>query len=97
MLHAGNVPLAGKLWLPVLVLLDGLEYDKGMGNPLRGRDLFQKICSLPDEKVAEVESFVDFLSRREDDRSLVHAASRLSSESLRKVWDNPDDAGYDLL
>jgi hypothetical protein len=62
-----------------------------------GNGIFQKIRALPDEKVAEVENFVNFLSRREDDRSLVHAASRLSSESLRKVWDNPDDADYDPL
>jgi hypothetical protein len=68
-----------------------------MGNPLREQDLFNKIRSLPDEKVAEVEDFVDFLQRRENDRRLVQAAARLSESALRKVWDNPDDAEYDCL
>jgi len=68
-----------------------------MGNPLREQDLFDKIRALPDDKVAEVEDFVDFLQRRDDDRRLVQAAARLSEDSLRKVWDNPDDAKYDLL
>lgn len=68
-----------------------------MGNPLREQDLFDKIRSLPDEKVAEVEDFVDFLQRRDDDRRLVRAAARLSEDAFRKVWDNPDDAEYDSL
>jgi hypothetical protein len=68
-----------------------------MGNPLREQDLFEKIRALPDEKVAEVEDFVDFLARREDDRRLVQAAAGLSEEALRRVWDNPDDAEYDHL
>lgn len=74
-----------------------MRYHKSMGNPLREQDLFEKIRALPDEKMAEVEDFVDFLARREDDRRLVRAAARLSEESLRKVWDNPDDAEYDRL
>jgi len=68
-----------------------------MGNPLREQDLFDKIRALPDEKVAEVEDFVDFLQRRDDDRRLVQAAAQLSEDALRKVWDNPDDAEYDRL
>jgi hypothetical protein len=40
---------------------------------------------------------VDFLRHRENDRRLVQAASRLSEDPLRKVWDNDDDADYDLL
>lgn len=68
-----------------------------MGNPLREQDLFDKIRALPDDKVAEVEDFVDFLQRRDHDRHLVQAAARLSEDALRKVWDNPDDAEYDRL
>jgi hypothetical protein len=68
-----------------------------MGNPLRDQELFEKIRALPDEKVAEVEDFVDFLHHREDDRLLTHATARLSEDSLRKIWDNPDDADYDRL
>lgn len=66
-----------------------------MGNPLRDQELLEKIRALPDEKVVEVEDFVDFLHHREDDRGLAQAAARLSEGSLRKVWDNPDDAEVD--
>ncbi len=68
-----------------------------MGNPLREQDLFEKIRTLPEEKVAEVEDFVDFLRSREEDRHLVQAASLLSEDALREVWDNADDAEYDRL
>jgi hypothetical protein len=68
-----------------------------MGNPLQEQDLFEKIRALPEEKVAEVADFVAFLQYREDDRRLVQTASRLSEDTLRKVWDNADDADYDRL
>jgi hypothetical protein len=68
-----------------------------MGNPIRDRELLEKIRALPEEKVAEVEDFVDFLHHRGDERRLTQAAARLSEESLREIWDNPDDADYDLL
>jgi hypothetical protein len=68
-----------------------------MGNPLQADALLAKILSLPAEKLAEVEDFVDFLSRREDDRHLTRAALQLSEGALRAVWDNPDDAEYDRL
>lgn len=59
--------------------------------------LIEKIRSLPPEKLAEVEDFVDFLRLREQDRELTRAAARLSEEAFQKVWDNPDDAEYDKL
>jgi len=68
-----------------------------MATPLRADALVEKIRSLPAERVAEVEDFVDFLSLREDDRHLSRAASELSEPALRVVWDNPDDAEYDRL
>ncbi|MDT5124151.1 MAG: hypothetical protein QOC96_3633 [Acidobacteriota bacterium] len=58
--------------------------------------LIEKIKSLPPERVAEVEDFVDFLAQRED-RRIVQAATKLSEETLGKVWDNADDADYDQL
>jgi hypothetical protein len=68
-----------------------------MGNPLREQDLFEKIRTLPADRVSEVEDFVDFLRQRDEDRQLTQAAARLSEDALRKVWDNPDDAEYDGL
>ena len=59
-------------------------------------ELIEKIKSLPPERVAEVEDFVDFIAQR-DERRLVHAASRLSEESFGKVWDNEEDSVYDQL
>jgi hypothetical protein len=56
-----------------------------------------KIRSLPPERVAEVEDFVDFLTMRDEERRLSGAASKLSEEAFHRVWDNPDDAEYDRL
>ncbi len=58
--------------------------------------LFRKIRSLPPEKVAEVEDFVEFLGQR-DDRRLSRAAAKLSERAFQRVWDNPMDAIYDRL
>ena len=59
--------------------------------------LIKKIQSLPPERVAEVEDFVDFLAVRDQDRRLTQAAARLSDAAFRAVWDNSDDADYDRL
>jgi hypothetical protein len=58
--------------------------------------LLEKIRSLPPERIAEVEDFVDFIAQR-DERRLVQAAARLSEESFSKVWDNEEDSVYDEL
>lgn len=60
-------------------------------------ELLEKIKSLPPDKLAEVEDFVDFLHQRGDERGLAHAVTKLSEDAFRKVWDNPDDADYDRL
>jgi hypothetical protein len=60
-------------------------------------NLLSKIESLPPDKLAEVEDFVDFLHQRGDDRRLAHAATNLSEDAFRKIWDHPDDAEYDRL
>jgi len=59
-------------------------------------DLIEKIKNLPPERLAEVEDFVDFIAQR-DERRLVQAASKLSEESFRQVWDNEEDSAYDQL
>lgn len=60
-------------------------------------ELLEKIKSLPPDKLAEVEDFVDLLRQRNDDRKLAHAVTKLSEDDFHKVWDNPDDADYDRL
>ncbi len=59
--------------------------------------LIQKIQSLPPERVAEVEDFVDFLTVRDQERLFMQVTTRLSEEAFRAVWDNADDAEYDRL
>ena len=61
------------------------------------KELFNKIRQLPPEKIAVVDDFVEFLSHRDDIDSLVRAAGKLSEKSFQKVWDYPEDAGYDNL
>lgn len=64
---------------------------------MNDQTLIEKIRSLPPEKVAEVEDFVDFLMLRNEERRLTAAATKLSEDAFRRVWDNPDDADYDRL
>jgi len=69
-----------------------------MSKPDRNdEEILRKLRSLPPEKLVEVEDFVDFLRHRDEDGKLSSAASRLSEDAFRKVWDNPEDADYDRL
>jgi hypothetical protein len=63
---------------------------------MREEMLLEKIKSLPPERIAEVEDFVDFLAQR-DERRLVQAATKLSERAFQSVWDNDEDAAYDQL
>jgi hypothetical protein len=59
--------------------------------------LIEKLKSLPPQRRAEVEDFVDFLRSRETDQHLARAAAHASEPSFKAVRDNPDDAEYDRL
>jgi hypothetical protein len=59
--------------------------------------LIEKLKTLPPERVAEVEDFVDFLRTRDGERAAVRAATRAAEPAFAKVWDNDDDAAYDRL
>jgi hypothetical protein len=61
---------------------------------MRNERLIEKIRDLPPERVAEVEDFVDFIAQR-GERRLVQAATKLSENSFRQVWDNEEDSVYD--
>ena len=63
----------------------------------REQDLMEKIRRLPEDKLAEVEDFVDFLRQRQEERRLAQAVTGASEAAFAKVWDNPDDAAYDRL
>lgn len=59
--------------------------------------LIEKIGALPTELVAEVEAFVDAISQRQQERSLVRVSAAASAPAFEKVWSNPDDDAYDAL
>lgn len=59
--------------------------------------LIEKLKSLPPQRRAEVEDFVDFLKSREDEQRLTRAAAQAPEPAFKTVWDNPDDAEYDRL
>lgn len=61
------------------------------------RSLIRKIETLPPERVAEVEDFVDFLRQRDQERALVQAAAATSAASFAAVWDNAEDKVYGEL
>ncbi|MGQ0699023.1 MAG: toxin-antitoxin system, antitoxin component, Xre family protein [Panacagrimonas sp.] len=68
-----------------------------MRAPQHLQQMVKKLAALPPTRVAEVEDFIDFLSSRDGDRSLVRAAQAVSEPNLKAVWDNADDADYDRL
>jgi len=61
------------------------------------QSLIEKLKALSPDRVAEVEDFVDFLRAREQERTLVRAATRVAEPAFREVWDNDEDAVYDRL
>ncbi len=68
-----------------------------MAEPLDERALVAKLRTLPQDLLAEVEDFVDFLRARELERQVTAPMTALSEETFRRVWDNPEDAEYDEL
>jgi len=64
---------------------------------MQEQELIEKIRQLPPDKQTEVEVFVDFLKRRDEESRLTQAAAGLSEEAFRQVWDNEADAAYDKL
>ena len=59
--------------------------------------LIEKLKSLPPQRRAEVEDFVDFLRSRDEEQRLTHAATQISEPAFKAIWDNPEDAEYDRL
>jgi hypothetical protein len=59
--------------------------------------LIEKLNSLPLDRLAEVEDFVDFIRQRDQDQVLVRATSVASLPAFAAVWNNPEDDAYDAL
>jgi hypothetical protein len=59
--------------------------------------LLEKIQALPNERIAEIEDFVEFIAAREQERSLIRAASAVSAPAFAAIWNNPEDDSYDEI
>jgi hypothetical protein len=65
--------------------------------PADTRALIRKIEALPDERIAEIEDFVDFIRCREQERALTRAAATARASSFAAIWGNPENDVYDAL
>jgi len=62
------------------------------------KDLIKKeIEKLPEGKLSQVLDFIQFLELKEGERGLIAAAQPISERSFSQVWDNEEDAAYDVL
>jgi hypothetical protein len=59
--------------------------------------LLRKIEALPEDRISEVEDFVEFLATREQERSLTHAGAATSAPAFAAIWNNPEDDAYEAL
>jgi len=62
------------------------------------KDMIKKeIDKLPENLLAEVLDFIQFLESKKERTILVRALQELSTVSFEKIWDNEEDAVYDSL
>lgn len=57
----------------------------------------KEIDKLPENLLAEVFDFIQFLESKKEKTSLVRASQEMSKISFEKIWDNKEDAVYDSL
>jgi hypothetical protein len=65
--------------------------------PTNAQTLIEKIRALPEERLNEVEDYVDFLRLRDQQRTLTRDAAAASATIFAAVWNNPEDDVYDAL
>ncbi len=56
-----------------------------------------KLQTLSQERITEVEDFIDFLKQRDESSQLTHNAMKLTEPLLSHLWNNSEDAEYDQL
>ena len=62
------------------------------------KELIKKeIDKLPEDILAEVFDFIQFLESKRERNPLVRSSQELSTKSFKRVWDNEEDAIYDTL
>jgi len=62
------------------------------------KDMIKKeVDRLPENVLAEVLDFIQFLERKKEKDIVVKASQKLSERSFDKIWNNDEDAVYDAL
>jgi hypothetical protein len=62
------------------------------------KELIKKeIDKLPEDILAEVLDFIQFLERKRERDLLVRSSEELSTASFQKIWDNEEDSVYDTV
>ncbi len=56
-----------------------------------------EIEKLPENLLAEVFDFIQFLEIKREKNLIPKASQELSTASFEKIWDNKEDAVYDSL
>ena len=57
----------------------------------------KELDKLPEDILAEVFDFIQFLETKRERNLLVRSSQELSTKSFKRVWDNEEDAIYDTL
>lgn len=62
------------------------------------KELIKKeIDKLPEDILAEVFNFIQFLENKRERDLLVKSSQKLSTTSFQRIWDNEEDAVYDTV
>ena len=62
------------------------------------KELIKKeIDKLPEDVLAEVFDFIQFLERKKERDLLIRSSQELSTTSFQRIWDNDEDAAYDTV
>jgi hypothetical protein len=62
------------------------------------KELIKKeIDKLPEDILAEVFDFIQFLESKREKNFLVRSSQELSAASFQRIWDNEEDAVYDKV
>jgi hypothetical protein len=62
------------------------------------KELIKKeIDKLPEDILAEVFDFIQFLESKREKHFLVRSSQELSAASFQRIWDNEEDAVYDKV
>jgi hypothetical protein len=73
-----------------------LEIKEGTG--MLDKELIKKeIDKLPEDILAEVFDFIQFLESKRERDLLIKSSQGLSAASFQRIWDNEEDAVYDTV